>query len=103
MSFNLLAFSTFSFKLHNFNIDFRKQSALAYTSTIITLMMFVGMAIYHVTLLIKMDKTSETLNEYPLAQVQPIKSKEVITHTSIHVGTLRCLPPKSSSDKPACL
>ena len=64
---NLLAFSAFS--LYHFKADIIKQTAVAYTSTMITFVLLVGVIIYHVSLLIRKDKLPEDVNEYPLAPV----------------------------------
>ena len=64
--FNLLALSVFS--LYDFKTNITKQMAVAYTSTIITLILLVGMIIYHVTLIIKKDgsKANSEDQEYLL-------------------------------------
>ena len=69
--FNLLALSAFSW--YCFKIDTKKQTAVAYTSTIITFILLVGVIVYHVYLLVRKDHSQlgEEVNEYPLAPVQP--------------------------------
>ena len=81
--FNLLAFAAFS--LYDFRIDITKQTAVAYTSTIITFILLVGVIIYHVYLLVRKDKPQwgEELNEYPLAPVQP--GKNIVTHSVVEI------------------
>ena len=44
--FNILAYAVFS--LYDFKADITKQTAVAYTSTIITFILLVGVIIYHV-------------------------------------------------------
>ena len=55
MYFNILILSVFSF--YDFKIDTTKQISVAYTTTIITFLLLLGVVIYHVTLLIKKEKT----------------------------------------------
>ena len=62
--FNFLALAAFS--QYDFKTDIVKQTAIAYSSTIITFILLVGVVIFHVTLLAN-KKTSEEVNEYPLA------------------------------------
>ena len=67
--FNLLALSAFS--QYYFKIYPRKQIAVAYASTIITFILFIGSIIYHIKLLFKKETPPQDLNEYPLAPLQP--------------------------------
>ena len=65
--------------------DTRKhQTAVAYTSTIITFILLVGVIIYHMYLLVrKYQPPAEEVNEYPLAPVQPAKPE--VTHSIIEL------------------
>ena len=58
---------------------------MAYTSTITTFILLVGVIIYHVSLLINRDKSPENVEEYPLAPapVQPANAE--VTHTLIEI------------------
>ena len=87
--FNLHALAAFT--LYEFKKNVSKQTAVAYTSTIITLILFIGSICYHVCLVIKKDKPSEESNEYPLAPVQP--SNAEVTHSVIEL-------PKPDQDRP---
>ena len=80
--FNLLALSAFSW--YDFKADIDKQRAVAYTSTIITFILLVGVIIYHVSLLVRKDRLPEEMNEYPMAPVQP-KDKAEVTHSVIEL------------------
>ena len=84
--FNLLALSAFSF--YHFKIDIEKQTAVAYTSTIIIFILLAGVIIYHVYLLVRKDQPQrgdlEELNEYLLAPVQPV-TNNILTHTSVEI------------------
>ena len=80
--FNLLALSAFS--SYDFKADVDKQRAVAYTSTIITFILLVGVIIYHVSLLVRKDKLPEEMNEYPMAPVQS-KDKAEVTHSVIEL------------------
>ena len=95
MYFNLLALAAFS--QYKFNNDFKKQTAVAYTSTIITLLLFVGVITYHVYLLIRKEKIPVELNEYPLAPVKPATAQ--VTHSVVEVHKPQCPPPEDDSDE----
>ena len=77
--FNLLALALFS--LYDFKGNIMKQTAVAYTSTIITFLLFIGAISYHIFLLIKKEKPPEDLNEYPLAPVQLVNA--VVTYSVV--------------------
>ena len=85
--FNVSALALFS--LYDFNTNITKQKAVAYTSTIITFILFIAVIFYHVFLLIKKEKPPEDLNEYPLSPVKPAK----VTHSIIE-------PPKRDDQDP---
>ena len=89
--FNLLALSAFSW--YRFKIDTEKQTALAYTSTIITFILLVGVIVYHIYLLVRKDhpRLGEEVNEYPLAPVQP--GKDEITFSVIEIPKPRDQSP----------
>ena len=95
MYFNLLAFAVLS--LYDFKSDITKQRAIAHTSTIITFILFVGVILYHVTLLIKKKKTSEEENEFPLVSVEPASSK--VTYSYVEIPKPQCPPPEHSNDE----
>ena len=88
--FNLLALSAFSF--YHFKTDIEKQTAVAYTSTIITFILLVGMIIYHVYLLVRKDQPRlgdlEELNEYLLAPIQAAKDI-IVTNSSVEIPKSR--------------
>ena len=93
--FNLLALATFS--MYDFKNDLKKQTAVAYTSTIITLLLLVGVIAYHVYLLIRKEKIPVELNEYPLAPVKPATAQ--VTHSVVEVHKPQCLPPEDDIDE----
>ena len=99
---NLIATSAFSW--YQLKTDNGKQTAVAYTSTIITFILLVGVIIYHVYLLFRKDYPhGEEVNEYPLAPVQPAtKAKVTVTHSVIEVpkpsDQSPRAPPEDSSD-----
>ena len=97
--FNLLALSAFSW--YHFNIDAKKQTAVAYTSTIITFILLVGVIIYHVYLLIRKDHPwrGEEVNEYPLIPVKP--GKDEVTFSVVEIPKPRDLspPPEENNDQ----
>ena len=71
--FNLLALSLFS--LYDFKVNRIKQTAVAYTSTIITFFLFIGSICYHVRLLIKKYKPAQDLNESTRLLVHPVNAE----------------------------
>ena len=79
--FNLLALSAFS--LYHFRTDATKQTAVAYTSTIITFLLLVGVIIYHVSLLVRKNKPLPEVNEYLLAPVEPAETE--VTYSIIEL------------------
>ena len=88
---NLISLSAFSW--YKFKRDIEKQTAVAYTSTIVTFILLVGVIIYHVYLLVRKDRPhGEDVNEYPLAPVQPV-SKAEVTHSVIELPKLRDQSP----------
>ena len=76
---NLLALAAFS--LYDFKVNPTKQTAVAYTSTIITFILLVGSICYHIKLLLKKEKPPQNMNEYPLASIQSVNTK--VTYTVI--------------------
>ena len=95
--FNLLALAAFS--QYKFKTDLKKQTAVAYTSTIITLLLLVGVIAYHVYLLIRKEKIPVELNEYPLAPVKPATAQ--VTYSVVEVHKPQCPPPEDDSDEMA--
>ena len=95
--FNLLTFAIFG--LYDFKNDITRQTAVAYTSTIVTFILLVGVIIYHVYLLVRKDRPrGEEVNEYPLAPVQPAAKAEV-THSVIEIPKPRDQsPPPEDTD-----
>ena len=88
---NMLALCGFS--LYRFMTDVRKQTAVAYTSTLITFILLVGVIIYHVSLLVRKDKPdAERLNEYALTPVQSAKGE--VTHSTVEFAKPRDQSPQ---------
>ena len=85
--FNILVLSAFS--LYDFKVDPKKQTVVAYTSTSVTFILFIGSIIYHVKLLFKKEIPPQDLNEYPLAPLQPAHAQ--VTYSVIE-------PPKRDQD-----
>ena len=81
--FNLLVLAAFSLR-YSFKADPTEQTAVAYTSTIITFFLLIGVIAYHVYLLIKKKKTTVELKEYSLAPVQNDNSKVTQSVVEIH-------------------
>ena len=97
--FNLLALSAFSW--YRFKIDAKKQTAVAYTSTIITFILLVGVIVYHVYLLVRKDHTrpGEEVKEYPLAPVQPGKDEVTFSFIEIPKPQDQSPPPEENNDQ----
>ena len=87
LSFNLLVLAFFS--LYDIKGNITKQKAVAYTSTIITFLLFIVVIFHHMFLLIKKEKPLDDLNEYPLALVIPAK----VTYSVVE-------PPKRDDQDP---
>ena len=99
MYFNLLVFAVCT--MYNFKIDLGKQKAVAYTSTIVTFILLVGVLIYHVYLLVRKDnpQLGEEVNEYPLAPVQPGKAEVTYSIVEIPKPRDQSPPPENNSDE----
>ena len=97
--FNLLAFAAFS--QYDFKTDITKQTAVAYTSTIITFILLVGVIIYHVYLLVRKDHPR--LGEgYEYLQLAPVQSAEsIVTHSVVEITALQdqSPPPEENDDQ----
>ena len=85
--FNLLALAGFT--LYDFRVNPTKQTAVAYTSIILTFILFIGSIFYHLKLLCTKKKPSQVLKEYPLAPVQATDAE--VTYSVID-------PPKHDQD-----
>ena len=85
--FNLLTLSAFS--LYYFKVDLKKQTAVAYTSTIVTFILFIGSIVYHIKLLFTKETPPQDLNECPLVPLQQAHAQ--VTYSVIE-------PPKRDQD-----
>ena len=96
--FNLLAFAAFS--LYHFKTDLTKQTAVAYTSTVITVLLLLGVIAYHIYLLIRNKKTTKVEpDEYALFPVQPTHSAGVVTYSVVEICKPQHSSPKADSDQ----
>ena len=96
--FNLLALSAFSW--YRFKLDITMQTAVAYTSTIITLILLVGVIIYHMYLLVRKDQPrGEEVNEYPLILLQPAKAEVTCSVVEIPKPHDQSPPPEANRDE----
>ena len=80
--FNLLALSAFS--LYHSKTDAKGQTAVAYTSTSMTLVLFVGVVTYHCALLIGKQKITEVGNQSQSAVTECKKCE--VTHSVIEIS-----------------
>ena len=87
--FNLLLLALFS--QYEFKQNTIKQTAVAYTSAIITFILFIGSICYHVSLLIKKKKPREDVKDYPLVPVNCPYTQ--MTHSVVEL-------PKRDQDSP---
>ena len=69
---NLGIFATVS--LYNFKADKTKQTAVAYSSTILTFIHLVGVVIYHIYLIVKRNKPPDEADEFLLTRIKSIKA-----------------------------
>ena len=88
--FNLLALALFT--LYDYKANVVKQRAVAYTSTIVAFLLFIGAIFYHIFLLIKKEKPPEDLNEYHLVPFQPVNA--VVTYSVVE------RPKRAEEDSP---
>ena len=94
---NLLALSAFS--LYHFRTDATKQRAVAYTSTIITFLLLVGVIIYHVSLLVRKNKPLSEVNEYLLAPVEPAETEVTYSIIELPKPCDQSPPPQANNDE----
>ena len=86
MNFNILALAVFN--LYDFR-DVSKQTAIMYTSTIITLILLLGVVVYHVTLLVNFRKCKRKVkhtaeqNDYCDAASAPLLSSTEVTFSIV--------------------
>ena len=95
--FNLLALSAFS--LYHFRTDATKQTAVAYTSTIITFLLLVGVIIYHVSLLVRKNKPLQEVNEYLLAPAEPAETEVTYSIIELPKPCDQSPPPQANNDE----
>ena len=97
MHFNLLAFAVLS--LYDFKNNLYRQTVIAYASSIITLLLLVGVIVYHVYLLMRKEKTTaEETNEYHLAPLRPA-NVQVVTHSVVEINKPQSPPPEADSEE----
>ena len=100
--FNLLALTSFS--LYHFKTDSTKQTAVVYTSTVITFLLLVVVIVYHVYLQIRKQRLRIELNEYLLAPVQPDNNAEItaeVTYSVVGIDSeeTQCQPSEADGDE----
>ena len=95
--FNLLALSAFS--LYHFRTDATKQRAVAYTSTIKTFLLLVGVVIYHVSLLVRKNKPLQEVNEYLLAPAEPAETEVTYSIIELLKPCDQSPPPQANNDE----
>ena len=93
---NLLILSVFSMYDLNINSNSKKQTAVLYTSTVITFILLIGSICYQVKLLTKNRKPQSELIEYPMASVQLANAE--VTYSVVD-SPKRDQEPQPSSDK----
>ena len=95
MYFNLIAFAGFS--LYDFRSDIIKQTAVAYTSTVITFLLLIGVIAYHVYLVIGKNKTilwkRNEHDLYPVQQGHYLPPK--VSHSELELPDPATLPEAS--------
>ena len=78
--FNVLAPAAFS--IYDFKTNINTQTAVAYTSIFITIILLVGVIAYHIFLLVEKKKSSKPTPEYSPPQSPP---KSAVTHSVIEI------------------
>ena len=95
--FNLLALAALS--QYNFKTDLTKQTVVAYTSTVTTFLLVIGVIAYHVYLLIRERDTTVEVNEYRLTLVQPAVTE--VTYSVIDALKPQSPPPEVDAEEMA--
>ena len=83
MLLNLLVFAAFT--QYNFKTDNTKQMAIAYVSTIITLLILVGVVIYHTSLLINRQRTAVQLELMPVVHYVVDPPQNEVTYSIVEI------------------
>ena len=91
---NILTLAAFS--LYEFKKDIMKQTAVAYTSVLITFILLVGVIVYHVALLIRKDRPAENLNK---CHPRPAESEVPVTHSLIELPKHDQQPPSEAGSQ----
>ena len=82
LNYNLLALAVIT--LYDFKYNTTKQTGVAYTSTVVTFIIFIGSICYHVVLLMKKKEPLDECNE-PL--LPPVEAKKEVTYSVIGLPT----------------
>ena len=83
MYLNLLCYAAFT--LYNFKNDSTKQAVVAYTSTIITLILFIGAVLHHVIQLVK-SRSKFNTKEAPTGGINQVKERGEITFSVMGIS-----------------
>ena len=96
LCFNLVVSA--AIRPYDFKANITKQTAVAYTSTLITLILFTGAIAYHAVLLIKGKKAHEPeeLNQYPVPPDQLPRTE--VTYSVIELPKHDQQPPLETSE-----
>ena len=86
--FNLLALCAVS--LYHFKTDIRKQTAVAYSSTIVTFILLVGVIIYHVYLLVRKNNPRTKERNVHLLTLVHSSTKAEVTRSIIELPKPPC-------------
>ena len=83
LNYNLLALAVIT--LYDFKYNTTKQTVVAYISTIITFIIFIGSICYHVVLVMKKKEPLDECNEPLLSRIEPEKAE--VTYSVIGLPT----------------
>ena len=88
LHFNLLALAAFTW--YDFKNNPRKQTAVVYTTTLITFILLVGVIFYHVALLFKKNKPPRELDEYLIFPIRTSNREVVVINSGDLETTENC-------------
>ena len=97
LCYNLLTIALFS--LYHFKNDSTKQTAVAYTSTTVTFLLFIGIVVYHITVMIRMDrKRGEPETTSTGEDAMALLPQQGVTHSVVDITKEDQSPTSSEAD-----
>ena len=85
LNFNLVVLATVTLSYHRFKSETTQQKFAAYISTIVTVLFFAGVVVYHIVLLANKEAISKIWKKYPLRQFPEQSGQTKVTHSVIEI------------------